>query len=282
MEHGTRYVALFGAGTLVTMLVALRVLQRVRARSLPPDAPENVAHRLRSVGEVLATFLVGAAVVHNNVRGDSLRADLAWTAAFAALGFAMVQLVGGISLRALLRARLPHELARGNAAAGLAAASHLVATGILASHALAGHSVYALGLAMTFFALAMLTHAVFVALFRALTTYDDAEQIEGENLAAALSYGGLTVAVAVLVARGLEGDFTGWSSSLRGFAGVAAWCFALYPVRQLAVEGLLLGARPSLRGGALDRAIGADRSEGMAALEATAYLGAALAIARLA
>ena len=282
MEHGTLYVALFGGGTLLAMLAALRGVQARRDRSLPAEARANAALRLASVGEVLATFLVGAAAVKHNVTGASLRADLAWTAAFAALGLAMVLVFGALGTRALLRARLPAELARGNVAAGLAAASHVVATGILAARAVAGHSLYALGLALAFFALALVAHGLFVALFRALTTYDDAEQIAGENLAAALSYAGVSIAVAVLVARGLEGDFAGWSASLRGFAGVAAWCLALYPVRQLVVEGLLLGARPSLRGGALDRAIGVDRSEGMAALEATAYLGTALAIAHLA
>jgi uncharacterized membrane protein YjfL (UPF0719 family) len=282
MEHGTRYVALFGAGTLLALLSLLRVVQRVRARSLPTEGAANDARRLLAAGEVLATFLVGAAVVKQNITGESLRADLAWTAAFGTLGLAMVLVVGGLSLRTLLRARLPTELARGNVAAGLAAASHVVATGILAARAVAGHSLYAVGLALAFFALALVTHGLFVALFRALTTYDDAEQIVGENLAASLSYAGVTIAVAVLVARGLEGDFVGWSASLRGFAGVVAWCLALYPVRQLVVEGLLLGARPSLRGGALDRAIGTERSEGMAVLEATAYLGTALAIVHLA
>ena len=282
MEHGTRYVALFGAGTLLALLALLRVVQRVRARALPAEASANAARRLLAAGEVLATFLVGAAAVKQNVTGESLRADLAWTAAFGALGLAMVLVVGGLSLRTLLRARLPAELARGNVAAGLAAASHVVATGVLAARAVAGHSLYAVGLALAFFALALVTHGLFVALFRALTTYDDAEQIQGENLAAALSYAGVTVAVAVLVARGLEGDFAGWSASLRGFVGVVAWCFALYPVRQIVVEGLLLGARPSLRGGALDQAIGTERSEGMAVLEATVYLGTALAIAHLA
>ena len=282
MEHGTRYVALFGAGTLLALLALLRFVQRLRARSLPAEGAANDARRLLAAGEVLATFLVGAAVVKQNITGESLRADLAWTAAFGTLGLAMVLVVGGLSLRTLLRARLPTELARGNVAAGLAAASHVVATGILAARAVAGHSLYAVGLALAFFALALVTHGLFVALFRALTTYDDAEQIVGENLAAALSYAGVTVAVAVLVARGLEGDFFGWTASLKGFAGVVAWCLALYPVRQLVVEGLLLGARPSLRGGALDRAIGTERSEGMAVLEATAYLGTALAIAHLA
>lgn len=282
MEHGTRYVALFGAGTVLAMLASLRVIQRWRRRPPSGESSPDAAHQLVAAGEVLATFMVAAGVVKHNVTGASLRADLAWTVAFGALGLAMVQVVGGLSMRTLLRARLPAELERGNVAAGLAAASHLVATGILAARAVAGHSLYALGLAMAFFALALVAHGLFVTLFRALTTYDDAEQIQGENLAAAISYAGVSVAVAVLVARGLEGDFAGWIASLKGFAGVVAWCLALYPVRQLVVEGLLLGARPSLRGGSLDRAIGADRSEGMAALEATAYLGTALAIAHLA
>lgn len=278
MEHGTLYVALFGAGTILVMLGVLRIIQRVRERSLPEDQRANAARRLVAVGEVFSTFAVGASVVKHNVHGESLSADLAWTAAFAALGLAMVQGVGSLSMRTLLRAHLPRELARGNVAAGLAAASHLVATGLLASRAVAGHSLYALGLAMAFFALAMVTHGLFVALFRVLTTYDDAEQIAGENLAAGVSYAGLTVSVAVLIARAVEGDFAGWAPSLLGFAGVSAWCLALYPVRQLVVGGVILGHRPRLRGGPLDESIGAARDVGVAALEATTYLGAALAI----
>jgi hypothetical protein len=41
------------------------------------------------------------------------------------------------------------------------------------------------------------------------------------------------------------------------------------------------GARPTLRGGALDKAIGADRDAPMAALEAMTYLAAAMAITSL-
>jgi uncharacterized membrane protein YjfL (UPF0719 family) len=278
MAYHTRYVALFAAATLVLLLVALRVLRPLFARGTPSEGAAP-ARRMVEVGEVLGTLLIGAAVVKNNVRAVSLRADLAWTAAFAAAGFLMVQLVAWLSLRALLRARLPAELARGNVAAGVAAASHVLATSVLASRAVAGHSARELGLALVFFALALLTHGVLVALFRALTTYDDAEQIQGENLAAALSYAGVTVSVAVLVARAVEGDFTGWTSSLRGFAGVAAWALVLYPVRQLVVAGLLLGARPTLRGGALDQAVGTKRDAGVAALEAATYLGTALAVA---
>lgn len=275
MDAHTRYVALFAAGTLLAMLSLLRVIRRVME---PAGAAPNAARRLVMVGEVLATMLVGAAVVKNNVHGESLRDDLVWTAVFALAGLLMVQVVGRLSLRALFRARLPAELDEGNASAGLAAASHLIATGLLASRAVAGHSARELGLALAFFALALVAHGGFVALFRALTTYDDAEQIQGENLAAGVSYAGLTVSVAVLIARAVEGDFAGWLASIKGFAGVAAWALALYPVRQLVVGGILLGARPTLRGGPLDEAIGTARDVGIAALEATAYVGTALVI----
>jgi len=62
---------------------------------------------------------------------------------------------------------------------------------------------------------------------------------------------------------------------LRAYATALVVAVALYPVRQLVVEGILLGCRPRLRGGELDRAIGQRRSVGVAAVEAAAYLATA-------
>lgn len=287
MDPQTLYIAGFGVGTTVALLVLLRVLQRVMtpghtvARDLQAD---NGAWRLLQVGDVFAVFLLAAAVVKHGVTGEDLQADLVHAASYGAAGLVLVQLAGLLSTRALLRGQLRAELDRGNTAAGLAASAHYVATGILASRAVVGADLQDLGLALVFFVLAIGTHGIFVALFRALTTYDDAEQIRGENHAAAISYAGVSIAVAVLIARALEGegDFPGWLTALQGFAGVSACALALYPIRQLVVQGLLLGARPSLRGGAIDQAIAVDRSEPLAALEATTYLAVALAIAVLA
>ena len=125
-------------------------------------------------------------------------------------------------------------------------------------------------------------HQAIITLYRALTTYNDSEQVEGENLAAAISYGGLSIAVAVIVARALEGEFAGWIPALTGFGMLVATAFGLYPIRQLVVQGLLLGGKPSLRGGVLDESVGRDRNVAAAALEAACYLGTALAIMVLA
>ncbi|MFZ5894994.1 MAG: DUF350 domain-containing protein [Myxococcota bacterium] len=278
------YVMGFGLFTILGLLAVLRAAERVLSPShtVARDlAEDNAARRLLSVGQVLAVFLVAGSAVKNCLEGESLLSDALWVACFALAGLLLVSLTGRFGSGFLLRSQLRHEIERGNAAAGLAAGAHYVASGIITSRALAGHSISELALSFAFFVLAQVTLHVFVGLFRALTTYDDAEQIQGENLAAALSYTGVTIAIAIVVARALEGDFSGWLVSLRGYGAVLLFLFALYPMRQLVVQSLLLGAPISLRGGRLDRGIAGERNEGMAALEAVTYLSTALAIARL-
>ena len=189
--------------------------------------------------------------------------------------------MGRLGTQLLLRSKLPAEIARGNVAAGLAAGSHYVATGIVAAHAIAGSKLRDVGLSLLFFMLAMAALWAFVTLFRALTTYDDAEQIQGENLAASLSYAGVSIAVAIIVGCALDGDFVSWETSLKGFGAILLLALALYPVRQLFVQTLLLGAPLALRGGRLDTGIGTDRNEGIGALEAVSYIATALSVARL-
>jgi uncharacterized membrane protein YjfL (UPF0719 family) len=278
------YVMGFGLFTIVALLLVLRLGERVfsPAHTVARDVTEdNVARRLLSVGQTLAVFLVAGSAVKNCLRGETFLADLAWVSSFALAGLVLVSVSGRAGVGMLFRSRMNQEIERGNAASGLAAGAHYVATGIITSRALAGHSLLELALSLGFFVLAQLTLHVFVLLFRALTTYDDVEQIQGENLAAALSNAGITIAIAIVVARALEGDFDGWVASLRGYGAVLLFLFALYPIRQLLVQTLLLGAPLSLRGGRLDQGIAADRNEGMAALEAVTYLSTALAISQL-
>ncbi len=278
-------IAAFGAGTMLAMLIAHRLLQRLfdpKSSTFGGFLGESSARALREVGDVLAVFLIGPAIVKSCVLGESVAHDVTWCAAFAALGLVLLEGSGVLGLRLLLRKRIAPALDRDNCAAGIAGACHYVAMGILVSRAATGNDVRGIGLALVFFALALVTHQMLMILFRALTTYDDAEQIDGENLAAAVSYGGLSIALAIVLARALQGDFVDWPSSISGFGLVALTALGFYPLRQIVVQGLLAGSLPTLRGGALDLAIGRDRKVGAAALEAACYVGAALSISLLA
>jgi uncharacterized membrane protein YjfL (UPF0719 family) len=252
-------------------------------RSLSRDLRDsNAARGLLHVGEVFAILVIASSSVRNAAEGASLVHDLVWSTALGAAGVVLSLSFGWIGIAVLMGARLPKEIERGNVAAGVAAGSHFVATGIISSEAMAGSDWRSLGLSLGFFLIAQITLHAFVTLFRAVTAYDDTEQIQGGNLAAGISYAGVTIAVAIVVARALEGHFVSWSISLHGYAGVLVSLVALYPMRQFFVQGLLLGGSPRLRGGLLDEAIGADRNQAVAAVEAITYLATAIAVGRLA
>ncbi len=277
------YVLAFAVGTTLGMLVLLQIGQKLTSEhSIASDfTKDNSARRLLRVGQVLAIFMVAASAVKSSAEGISVSRDLMWVSAFGTVAVVLVSLTGRLGIKMLLQSRLPKEIERGNVAAGLAAGAQYVATGIITSRAIGGTDLHSLGISVVFFVLAQLTLHLFVSLFRALTTYDDAEQIHGENLAAALSYAGVVIAFAIIIARALDGDFVSWSVSLRGYAEVLLMGLALYPVRQLFVQMVLLRAPFTLRGGRLDAGIAVERSAGMGALEAVAYLATALSIARL-
>jgi uncharacterized membrane protein YjfL (UPF0719 family) len=280
MEPRPLYLGAYGVVTTLALLTILRFAQK-RPASEQERGAENPARALLHVGQMLAVFMVAAAAVKNCVQGESLLRDAAWVAAFSLVALLLLVVTGRIGIQLLMQSRLPHEIDRRNVAAGAAAGAHYVACGIVTAEAFGGNDVRGLLLSLAFYALAMVTLHLFVTLFRALTVYDDAEEIRGENLAAALSYGGLAIGVALIVGRALQGDFVSWSISLRAYAAALPIVFALYPVRQLFVQALLLGGRISLRGGKLDEAIQLRRSAGMGALEGTSYVATALAVTRL-
>jgi uncharacterized membrane protein YjfL (UPF0719 family) len=293
-EPKSLYVAGLAVATTLLMLLLFKLVQRLfYPHPVAHDLNEgNNARRLKRVGQVVAIFLVAAAVVKDGVHSDpdglawtlrdNIVHDSIWIAAFGAVAVLLVSVTGRIGVQLLLQSRLPREIDRGNVAAGVAIAGNYIATGIITAHTISGQGIHDLGLALVFFVLAQITLHGCSLLFRALTTYDDAEQIAGENLAAALSYAGLVVAVAIVVGRAVEGEFTGWRSALEGYGLVLISILVFYPVRQLFVQMVLLHAPFSFRGGKLDAAIANERSIGMGALEGATYLGTAFAIATLA
>jgi uncharacterized membrane protein YjfL (UPF0719 family) len=283
MEPAPVYLTLFGLGTILGLLLLLRLGQRLLGGSLHADLNHgNIARSMLQVGQVLGVFLVASSAVKGGVRFAGIGADVLRVAASGAIALALMMVTGHFGVRALLRSRLPQELERGNVAAGVAAGGHYVAVAVITSRAVSGSSLRELGLSLTFFVIGQITLLLFITLFRALTTYDDAEQIDGENMAAAISYAGVSIAIGVIVARALEGDFTGWTDSLLGYGGVLLFLLVLYPVRQVLVQVVLLGSPFTFRGGRLDVAVGTERNTGIGALEAIAYLATAFAIAELA
>lgn len=262
----------------------LRLAQRFvrHGRGRIEDA-DNPAHRLYGALQIVGVLWIAGSVAHQCAVGEDLLHDLLWVFAFGSVGFVLYVLAGQLGVRLLLGRRLAEEIDDDkNVAAALAAGAHHIAVAVLVAESAAGTDLFGLTLATGFFLLGLVCHQLVMVLFRALTTYDDAEQIAGENLAAAMSYAGTSIAAAIIIARALDGDFAGLRDSVLGFLQVAVLALVLLPVRQLLVGGLLFGKFPKLRGGVLDDAIGLRHDTAVAALDATIAIAVAVTIARLA
>jgi uncharacterized membrane protein YjfL (UPF0719 family) len=230
------------------------------------------ARALARTGALFGACLIVAGAASGSGAGVSLRSDLPWMAAFAAAGLILAALAGALVDRALL-AGLRREIARGNLAAGITSAAHRIALGVIAARCMYGGDLAALAVGAAFVAVGAATLICFQHLHRRLTRYADDQEVRGGNCAAALSNAGLSVALGVIIGHAAEGNFTGWGASLRAYGLALLLAVALFPVRQLLVQRLILrGERP------LDRAIAEEHDHALGAVEGLAYLAVALLV----
>ncbi len=276
----TAHELAFAAGTPLVLLLFFLSAQHVLAKAGAVESNRS-ARAVLQASYLFGVFSVAAAVVAGCVHGEDVKADLLWTAAFGGSAILLLVITGRLGVQVLLRQRLQEELSRDNLAAAIAAGSHYVATAILLARCLYGDDLHTLGISIAFFAIAHATLHVFLILFRALTVYDDFEEIIGGNIAAALSYAGITLALALIIGHAAEGTFVSWGESLKAYGKALFVAIALYPVRQIVVQGIVLRGGFALRKGRLDHAIGRERDVGLATLEAAAYLATAFFVSRL-
>lgn len=262
----------------VPAVLVLLALDALATRRRAADAHAGV-YLMRAV-RVLNLFLLAAALATGCRVPDEPAQTVLWMGVFGVAGLAAIAVASAVGL-ALLRGLRP-ALAAGNLAAATTAAAHVAAIGILVANVCAGRSLGDLAVAAAAFAIGQVTLLALVWLFRWLTDYDDRTQILGGNVAAALSHGGVTIAMALLIANASDAEFVGPWPALREYGIALAEGLLVYPVRQLVVQCLILRARPTLWSGELDRAIGERADVGAGALEGATYIAAAWFVRSLA
>ncbi len=72
MEPPPLYTTVFGLGTMVALLILLRLGQRLLGASVHADLNHgNSARRMLQVGQVLGVFLVASSAVKGGVKGGA-------------------------------------------------------------------------------------------------------------------------------------------------------------------------------------------------------------------
>ncbi|HMV87807.1 MAG TPA: DUF350 domain-containing protein [Blastocatellia bacterium] len=267
---------------IVLLIIARAVYRFLLGRSLSETL---IGQDNRAAAVALGGFLLGVINVVIPILSSpshSFWADVKGVLAYGIGGIAAMTVAGLIfeQYSRVTGVPLREQTAGGNLAAGIVDGAIYLASSQIAAGALTGDGgaivptlvFWAAGVA----ALILLTH-----LFRLLTTYDDAQLIGKGNVAAALAAAGLIVAIGMMVGFAVSGSFTGYAESFSDFGLMLLAVFVLYPVRQIIVQMLFLGADFCFRGGRLDHEIAEDQNTGAGLLEAVGYLATALIVTRI-
>lgn len=274
----------FVAAAVVILLFIARLVNQFFMRERLTDAlttKDNAALGISLSGYLLGVLLITADVLSGPGHG-AWQKDALSVLLYGVGGMLFLVFVGTVELKLLLSPETLKGVRSGNTAAGIVTAGSYVATSLIIAASVSGESVGGtLVTALIFFVIGQITLLVVTVLFRFLTAYNDTAEILNGNAAAALSYAGLMIAVAIIVGHSIRGEFVDYPSSLLSYAWSMMVVIAMYPVRQFLVQGLLLGGGFKPYGGRLDEEISKDRNLSAGVLEAMTYMGAAFLATRL-
>ena len=94
-----------------------------------------------------------------------------------------------------------------------------------------------------------------------ITPFDLHHEIEQDNVAAGVAFGGTYIALGIILFNGLLGDFTGWADSLASFGINAVVAFVFLPLVRLTLDKVLLTRID------LNQAISQDRNIAVSVVE---------------
>lgn len=137
-----------------------------------------------------------------------------------------------------------------------------VATGLIAAGAIHGQDGGALS-ALVFFVLGQISLFLFSLIYGFFTPYNIHEQLEKNNTAAGIAFGGTLIALGIIILNGSSGNFINWQEDITLFLIMNVMAFVFLPVIRLIMDRLVIPKN------ALSKEIREDQNLGAGLLEAT-------------
>ena len=257
-------------------------------------ANANLAVALRLSGYLIAIILILLGVLYQPLSGGgwASSAELAAATGFGfdrAFGEEVLRVflysLGGIVALNLMRVlfdrlvlykfQLEKEVVEDrNPGAGAAEFGMYVATGLLIAGAIAGDTGRSEAegalIALAFFGMGMALLIVFALFYEFTTPFDIHDEIERDNTAVGVAFGGNLIAIGLVALKAVFGDFTGWGESIAAFLTFGVLGFALLYVMRLLIDLVLL---PTVR---VSQALSTGRNVGVAFVESAVVISSAL------
>ena len=253
----------------------------------------NLAVALRLSGYLMAVILVFLGVLYQPLTGGLATFE----AANAADGFGFnrefgeevlrvfLYSLGGIVALNLVRVlfdrlilykfQLEKEVVEDqNVGAGAAEFGMYVATGLLIAGAVAGDTgggeVEAALVALAFFGMGLTLLTAFALFYEFTTPFSIHDEIERDNPAVGIAFGGNLIAIGLVTLKAVFGGFAGWGESIAAFLTFGVLGFALLYVMRLLIDLLLL---PTVK---VSQALSSQRNVGVAFVESAVVISSAM------
>ena len=175
----------------------------------------------------------------------------------------------------LYKFRVEDEIVEGqNVGTGAAEFGIYVATGLMIAGAVAGEGasseLTSALVTLAFFGMGLAFLVAFSVFYEFTTPYDIHAEIEGNNSAVGVAFGGNLIAIGLVMFKAVFGYFVGWGESIAAFLTLGVIGFALLYALRLLIDLLLL---PTIR---VSNALGDGRNIGVAFVESSVVIASAL------
>ena len=282
--RGLVYVAL---GVVVLLVAKLaRDLTTSHREDEEVVEKKNLAEALRLSGYLFGVVLVFVGSVYQPTHlalvddGFGFDVEFAWDVLrvflYAVGGIVALNIVRIVMDRLVLyKFDVSREILQDqNAGTGAAEFGINVATGLMIAGAISGSGGGGeLAEALTslaFFGLGLVVLVAFALFYEITTSFDIHDEIEKDNVAVGVAFGGNLIAIGLVMLKALSGDFLGWASGITEFVVFAVVGFVLLYILRLLVDLLLL---PKVR---VSHEMSEGRNIGVAFLESAVVISSSL------
>ncbi len=241
---------------------------------------KNLAVAVRLSGYFMGVILVflgtlyqplGVAEVEGLGFDRAYAEDILRVFLYSLAGIAALNLVRIFMNRLILyKFDIEKEVVEGqNVGSGAAEFGMYVATGLLIAGAVAGQGGGP-ETAAAFFGLGLVLLVLFALFYQVTTSFDIHAEIESNNTAVGIAFGGNLIAIGLVTFKAVFGDFSGWTEGIAAFVIFGAVGFVLLYAMRLLLDKLLL---PSV---SASNAIAVDRNVGVAFIESAVVISSAM------
>jgi uncharacterized membrane protein YjfL (UPF0719 family) len=208
---------------------------------------DNTALAVALVGYYFALVLVIGGVMAGESKG--LEEDLLDIAIYGPLAILLLNVSRLINDRLVLRKfNVNEELIRDqNTGTGAVVFASYVATGLVINGAVSGVALLdttgTVISTIVFWALSQVALVVADMIYDAITSYDVHAEIEKDNVAAGVAFGGALIGIGNILRHAASGDLISWDLSLQEFGIELAAGLILLPILRFVTDKVLLPGR---------------------------------------